>query len=284
MKVIKYRDNGYGIGYVLDFINSYRTDVKFVPDKKDFDVFFGAYNYIKFVHPVLCIYYYDESYTIAGVKNVINSVYDSCYENFIQINLEFIRPIISVLNNQGKDFLFNLHRKDLNIDSSSHSQIKFGCSFYGADRKYRNDFNLFCRDLNYGIDNLVGIKSKNTLKYYNRLNEKIELASPYKFIFCFENSIAPNYNTEKLSEASLTRAIPVYWGSDSEFVKSIINQNSYIHLKENDSFETHLKCVLEVYQNQDLYDEYLNQKIFLDLDLMYDQLDHLVDFIKEQIF
>lgn len=282
MKVIKYCDNGYGIGYVLDFINSYRTDVKFVPDKKGFYVFFGTYNYIKFDHPVLCIYYYDESYTIKGVKNAINSVYDSYYENFVQINLEFIRPIISVLNTQGKDFLVNLRRKDLIRDNSS--KTKFGCSFYGADRKYRNDFKLFCRDLNYGIDNLIGLKGKNPLKYYNRLDEKIELTAPYKFIFCFENSIAPNYNTEKLPEASLTSAIPVYWGDDSEFAESIINKNSYIHLKENDSFETHLKRVLEVYQNQDLYDDYLNQKIFLDLSLMYDQLDHLVDFIKGQIF
>lgn len=282
MKVIKYRDNGYGIGYVLDFINSYRTDVRFVSDKKDFDVFFGAYNYIKFDHPVLCIYYYDESYPISGVKNVINSVYDDRYENYIQINLEFIRPIISVLSSHGKDFLLNLCRRDL--ITTNEIETKFGCSFYSAERKYRNDFKLFCRDMKYGIDNLIGIKSKKSLKYYNRLDEKIELTSLYKFIFCFENSIAPNYNTEKLSEASLTSAIPVYWGDDSEFVKSIINQNSYIHLKENDSFEEDLKRVLDVYNSKDVYDDYLNQKIFLDLNLMYNQLDHLVEFIQEQIF
>lgn len=282
MKVIKYRDNGYGIGYVLDFINSYRTDVRFVSDKKDFDVFFGAYNYAKFDHPVLCIYYYDESFPMVGVKNVINSVYDDRYENYIQINLEFIRPIISVLNTHGKDFLLNLCRRDLMTDNEI--KPKFGCSFYRADRKYRNDFKLFCRDMKYGIDNLVGIKSKKSLKYYNRLDEKIELTLPYKFIFCFENSIAKNYNTEKLPEASLTSAIPVYWGDNSEFVKSIINQNSYIHLKENDSFEEDLKRVLDVYSSKDVYDDYLNQKIFLDLSLMYEQLDNLVEFIKEHIF
>lgn len=282
MRVIKYRDNGYGIGYVLDFINSYRTDVRFVSDKKDFKVFFGAYNYVKFDHPVLCIYYYDESFPMFGVKNVINSVYDDRYENYIQINLEFIRPIISVLSSRGKDFLLNLCRRDL--ITGNEIKTKFGCSFYSADRKYRNDFKLFCRDMKYGIDNLIGIKSKKSLKYYNRLDEKIELTSPYKFIFCFENSIAPNYNTEKLSEASLTSAIPVYWGDNSEFIKSIINQNSYIHLKENDSFDEGLKRILDVYRSKDVYDDHLNQKIFLDLSLMYEQLDKLVEFIKEQIF
>lgn len=282
MKVIKYLDKGYGIKYILDYINSYRSDVKFVSDVKDFNVFFGAYNYAKFDHPVLCIYYYDESYPMPGVKNIINSVYDDRYENYFQINLEFIRPIISVLNTHGKDFLLNLYRRDL--IAANEIKTKFGCSFYSADRKYRNDFKLFCRGMKYGIDNLVGIKSKKSLKYYNRLDEKIELTSLYKFIFCFENSVAPNYNTEKLSEASLTSAIPVYWGDDSDFVKSIINQNSYIHLKENDSFEKGLKRILNVYNSKDVYDDYLNQKIFLDLSLMHEQLDNLVEFIKEQIF
>lgn len=282
MKVIKYRDNGYGIGYVLDFINSYRSDVKFVPDNKNFDVFFGVCCYTKFDHPVLCIYYYDESFPMSGVKNVINSVYDDRYENYIQINLEFIRPIISVLNSRGKDFLLNLCRRDLM--TVNDTKTMFGCSFYGADCKYRNDFKLFCREMNYGIDNLVGIPSKKSLKYYNRLDEKIELTLPYKFIFCFENSIASNYNTEKLPEASLTSAIPVYWGDDSDFVKSLINQKSYIHLKENDSFEEDLNRVLEVHNNKDVYGEYLSQKVFLDLGLMYDQLDNLVEFIKGQIF
>lgn len=69
-----------------------------------------------------------------------------------------------------------------------------------------------------------------------------------------------------------------------DFIKSIINPNSYIHLKENDSFEEDLKRILDVYNTKDVYDDYLNQKIFLDLSLMYEQLDNLVKFIKEQIF
>lgn len=46
----------------------------------------------------------------------------------------------------------------------------------------------------------------------NRVKDKIEVANNYRFILAFENSISQGYVTEKLLEAQLTNAFPLYWG------------------------------------------------------------------------
>jgi hypothetical protein len=46
----------------------------------------------------------------------------------------------------------------------------------------------------------------------NRVTDKILVAERYKFILAFENSISPGYVTEKLLEAHLTNAFPLYMG------------------------------------------------------------------------
>jgi len=43
---------------------------------------------------------------------------------------------------------------------------------------------------------------------------KIQVARQYRFVLCFENDLYPGYVTEKISDAWLTGAIPLWWGSD----------------------------------------------------------------------
>lgn len=50
-------------------------------------------------------------------------------------------------------------------------------------------------------------------KVANRaLPDKYQTAKNYKFMICFENGIYPGYVTEKLLDAYVCGAIPIYWG------------------------------------------------------------------------
>jgi hypothetical protein len=61
---------------------------------------------------------------------------------------------------------------------------------------------------------------------------KVEFLRAYKFVVAFENSSAPGYNTEKLTDAIEADAMPIYWG-DPEIGRSFnpgrfVNAHDYL--------------------------------------------------------
>lgn len=283
-KCVKYIDVGFGLKPFFDFIQSYRTDIKFIEDKTDHQFIFdgeGPYHYHRDHDPdIVKITYLDENHRVENTKNVINSVYHADYEKFYRFNLEFIRPIISFIRAHGKDNLLNLRKKDL--IKSTDSITRFACCFIRNNlAKTRANAIKYINDNYKPVINLHGVGGYLQGDFYPRLNEKIYHCRHYKFLFCLENSIGDNYNTEKLPEAALTSCIPVYCGDNNDFLNNVINKASYINLDKNADLSSLINQIKQVDNSAAVYQHMINQKIFINADPVYEQLDGLVDFITD---
>ena len=85
----------------------------------------------------------------------------------------------------------------------------------------------------------------------NWLESKRRFLGNYKFNIAFENSAAPGYITEKLTDAYLGNTVPIYWGSDGDTAhypkESMICANDYPTL------EALIARIKEVDEDDELY-------------------------------
>ncbi len=71
----------------------------------------------------------------------------------------------------------------------------------------------------------------------SRYREKECLIYNYKFVMALENTITPNYTTEKFWQPLKMGSVPIYWGSDTSKIlepgdNSVIRVNSFSSIKE----------------------------------------------------
>ena len=111
---------------------------------------------------------------------------------------------------------------------------------------------------------------------------KYNLLSDYKFSVCFENSLAPGggYYTEKLIHAKCAGTLPLYY-ADSR-VKEDFNIKSFLNLNDYDSMQDLVDHVIEIDQNDNLYNEIINEPLFEKLPNK-DDLEELKQKIKNLI-
>ncbi len=107
------------------------------------------------------------------------------------------------------------------------------------------------------------LSSKGNVDLFGRINgtlidKKIDIGSKYKFILAFENTVSPGYVTEKLLEAHLSGAIPIYWGLD---IHEYFNKDSYINFADFESFNHLADYVAEVSNNKILMEKFLSEPI-----------------------
>ena len=94
------------------------------------------------------------------------------------------------------------------------------------------------------------------------VDDKLEFLSHYKFSICFENSKTPGYISEKLSDSFEAGTIPIYYGDDT--VLEILNNRSYIHVKDESEFDEKIELIKKIDQNDTLYEEVIREKIVID--------------------
>ena len=90
------------------------------------------------------------------------------------------------------------------------------------------------------------------------VEDKIEIGKNYKFILAFENFNTPGYVTEKLLEAHLTGAIPIYWGAD---INGYFNESAYINYSNFHSFEDLASYVKVLNDDENIMTKMLSQPI-----------------------
>ena len=73
------------------------------------------------------------------------------------------------------------------------------------------------------------------------INEKYSVAKNYQYMLCFENDLYPGYVTEKLVEAYVCEAVPLYWGSTEG--NDYLNSKSFINLRDFQDIEAWAKYV-----------------------------------------
>lgn len=87
------------------------------------------------------------------------------------------------------------------------------------------------------------------------MNEYREFIRGYKFMICFENSqSSPFYITEKLANAYVGGAIPIYWGAN-KLVREYLNPKAVLMLDDTtpEAMDTLIEQIKALDQDDDLY-------------------------------
>ena len=80
----------------------------------------------------------------------------------------------------------------------------------------------------------------------------------YKFVICFENSFVDEYITEKLLNAMLGGAIPIYRGAPN--VGKYFNTKSFINYDDHEkSYKKMIEKIIELDNDEEKYEQFLKQ-------------------------
>ena len=110
---------------------------------------------------------------------------------------------------------------------------------------------------NYGLfeknkeDKLI----ERTTWYDPRLVDKIR---PYKFMIAFENECRENYNTEKILNAWLGNAIPIYFGDPN--IEEFYNERAFINVNKL-GIDKAIEKIKDLDENDDLYNEMFEEAL-----------------------
>ena len=109
--------------------------------------------------------------------------------------------------------------------------------------------------------------SEMTLHAFHGVNSpwekaKLEMLKDYRFSICFEHSVRRGYHSEKLFHAKLAGTIPIYWGHKS--VENDFNKKCFINLVDYDSIDEMVEYIKYVDSNEDVYQSYTNEPLFVD--------------------
>ena len=116
-------------------------------------------------------------------------------------------------------------------------------------------------------------KANKTVDYdfpYNGWMNLTNIYKDYKFVFTMENSNEDGYITEKIMNAYIAGAIPIYWGTKE--VKDIFNPKSFIYvldyLKEDNTtdYDACAQRIIEIGNNKDELTKIQNENIFINED------------------
>ena len=109
------------------------------------------------------------------------------------------------------------------------------------------------------------------------VENKTKFLQDYKFSICFENSKTQGYISEKLSDAFEAGTIPIYYGDDT--ILELLNNKSYIHVKDESEFDEKIELIKKIDQNDTLYEEMIREKIVIDDSRYPKELQKYKDFI-----
>ena len=109
------------------------------------------------------------------------------------------------------------------------------------------------------------------------VGDKLKFLENYKFSICFENSKTDGYISEKLSDAFEAGTIPIYYGDDT--VQELVNNKSYIHVKDENEFDEKIELIKKIDQNDTLYEQMIREKIIIDDSRYPRELQKYKDFI-----
>lgn len=190
-----------------------------------------------------------------------------------------------------------LLRTNFSVDTLLNSKekhrqqkIKFCAFLYHRDHLNRNQF-LYQLMGEYKPVDILGkaprnykgphrVKStKNDRFSKTFVDGAVERYIPYKFVIAFENVDKNGYITEKIMNAMLAGAIPIFWGTNK--IHEHFNSKSFIHVSssESNSSESNsraIKKIKDINENDDLYSEMINEPWFAGENLYLKNYRHLL--------
>ncbi|MAG01708.1 hypothetical protein CMI42_00045 [Candidatus Pacearchaeota archaeon] len=193
-----------------------------------------------------------------------------------------------------------IKNKETNIEKIKKEKIKF-CNFvYSNSVPFRNKFfkklNKYKKVESCGTcynnmgQILPGLRRLMGEDYKPGLNKPKDFLNKFKFTIAFENSSYPGYNTDKILEPMTVNSIPIFWGNP--LVQRDFNEKSFLnyHKFEREvkktipiilfkipiiniltkkymqriTFKKLIKRIIEIDNDDKLYEEYLKQPWYND--------------------
>jgi hypothetical protein len=164
--------------------------------------------------------------------------------------------------NPNRDHAY-LHNIENLINKKTWDKSKF-CSFVVSNPNSPKRINFAKKVFQYKSIDCPGRVFTNVQPINGRGDqiEKVEFLRDYKFNICFENSSNPGYCTEKIIHSMFMNTIPIYWGDP--LVNRDFNKDSFLNLHDFESEEHLIERIIEIDNNDDLYNQILKQPWFND--------------------
>ena len=90
----------------------------------------------------------------------------------------------------------------------------------------------------------------------NIFEDAVSVYQPYQFVIASENAIVPGYITEKIFNAFLAGAIPIYYGTNH--IEKYFNKDSFINANNFSSRKELIQYILRVADDKNLLTKYLS--------------------------
>lgn len=160
-------------------------------------------------------------------------------------------------------YFMDFRLKDYNPDIvrlRSHPKARF-CNFIYSNSSAKERV-IFCKMLNkYKTVDCPGKVLNNMQSIPSGWMQKLEFIKNHKFTIAFENESSIGYTTEKIYHALLVGSIPIYWGNPR--VSEYFNPASFINCHDYNDFDQVIERIIQVDNDQVLYEKYLNAPPFL---------------------
>ncbi len=119
----------------------------------------------------------------------------------------------------------------------------------------------------YNMEEKEQIGKMHDDEYIDWRKEKLETIKTYKFTIAFENEQSENYVTEKIYQPLLVKSIPIYWGAPN--IDDYFNPKSFINVSDYHSYKDVIKAIIQIDQDDELYQRYLNEPAILETSKLY---------------
>ena len=150
------------------------------------------------------------------------------------------------IDKKREEILKNPKRKKFCAAVISNCHAQFRLDFIDKLSKYKK------------ID--MGGKCKNNIN--ERIKNKIDFLSNYKFSIAMENSPGDGYVSEKIVDSFLAGTIPIYYGDF--LLDEFINPKSYILIKGEKDIDQKIEYIKKLDNDDNLYQAMLKEKPIID--------------------
>jgi hypothetical protein len=138
------------------------------------------------------------------------------------------------------------------------------CAFLvsnGHPRKTRRRIEFFQKLSRYKkVDSAGAILNNVGFRLAGGPKAKWDFLRDYKFNIAFENESLPDYTTEKITDAMMTRALAVYWGNPH--IAEEFNTKSFLNAHDFATDEALIDKIIELDQDDSKYLEYAQEPFF----------------------
>ncbi|KAF4676387.1 Alpha (1,3) fucosyltransferase [Perkinsus chesapeaki] len=146
----------------------------------------------------------------------------------------------------------------LSHNCASESRERFYLALLRAASAFGLEVEALSRCNGSGVPRELGRRRERYSS--NFYDDAVEIYKPYKFVIAMENRVAPGYVTEKIVNAFLAGAIPIYYGDSA--ARSIFNPASFIDLDDFNDFGEAAKTVVEIALDESSARKYVEEPVF----------------------